>query len=199
MPLHKKTDIRKTLCTQTLNHIKKFCECCSSQWLHYSEESRDIHTRVARRVREKERRKRLHTVHTQVRFLIFWFNSNQDVHLDSLSLHSTGRQIDWHFRSKFVLRPFIGRPNCASDSTAGRNFAWVQVCAHTWAGSWYSRQRQVKSRQVHTRSRVCLSLPPFSLLSAICARHSLPIFLFYRYKLLVNWPSWTVTRTQQSP
>ena len=48
-------------------------------------------------------------------FLIFGFNSNQKEHLDSLSLHSTGHQVDWHFRrSKFVLRPFIGRPNCAS-------------------------------------------------------------------------------------
>ena len=95
-------------------------------------------------------------------FLIFGFNSNQEVHLDSLSLHSTGRQVDWHFRrSEFVLRPFIGRPNCASDSAAGTlRESWC-VRAHTWAGSWYiysRQQRQVKSRQVHTRSSVYLSL-----------------------------------------
>ena len=91
-------------------------------------------------------------------FLIFGFNSNQKEHLDSLSLHSTGRQVDWHFRrSKFILRPFIGRPNCASDSAAGT----LRESWYTWAGSWYiysRQQRQVKSRQIDTRSSVYLSL-----------------------------------------
>jgi hypothetical protein len=97
-----------------------------------------------------------------------FLDSNQDVHLDSLSLHSPGRQkcvvvVGERERERrgallrgWFLRPFIGRPNCDRDSKGGtlnrisHKAKRKRRCVSSSArGACWAGDGGLPSRQVH--------------------------------------------------